>query len=374
VELDTAHGTVPLPAFFPDGTRGVVRAVDAEDLHRVRVRGVVMNTLHLMATPGARVVRCAGGLHSFAGWKGPILTDSGGFQVWSLQREDSRLVTLRPNEVIFRQRDASGRPTRKIVLTPEKCIRTQCALGADILTCLDWCTHPDDPPGVVEQSVEATIRWAAACRKEYERQMDARPGRPCRERERRPLLFAIVQGGTDLAHRKRCAEALVEMGFDGYGFGGWPLDAEGVLLSDILAFTASLLPDHLPKYALGIGKPENIVACARMGFDLFDTVLPTRDARHKRLYVLNATSSEDIRLDSDFYTRLYMEDAQHVASDAPVSTACDCPLCRNYSRAYLAHLFRIGDPLAFRLATLHNLRFYTQLMEALGRSDERAGR
>ena len=361
--LHTAHGNVRLPAFFPDATRAVIGSLDAEDIRHTGTPGLVMNAYHLMRHPGARILSRLGGLHAFTGWRGPILTDSGGFQVYSLLRENPSLGTVRRNEVIF---DPGG-DGDKTALSPEKSVRMQVASGADVVMCLDWCTHPDDPPDLNRRSVDTTIRWAKKCRAEFDRLMDEQLG-PRRRWGMRPLLFAIIQGGRDESLRRECAAALVDIGFDGYAFGGWPLDTERNLVRDVLELTASLMPGDLPKYAMGVGKPENVVACARMGYDLFDSVIPTRDARHLRLYVFNAPTLDSVDLDvGDFYSALYMQDKKYVSDGRPVSEACDCYTCRNYSRAYLYHLFRVGDSLADRLATIHNLRFYAQLMELLAR-------
>ncbi len=364
--LETLHGTIRLPAFLPDGTRGVVRSLDALDLAQTGTQGIVMNVYHLMQDPGASVIKRLGGLHQFCGWSGPILTDSGGFQVYSLLRENPQRGVVRPKGVIFHQeKDRTLSKSKKIILSPEKCIQLQFQMGSDIIMCLDWCTHPEDSPEITRESVDLTIRWAKACRKEYDRQLENRGKEKDPNASGRPLLFGIIQGGGDFSERKRCASALLELEFDGYGFGGWPLDSQGNLLKEILEYTANLMPKHLPKYALGVGKPENVVACVKMGYTLFDTVLPTRDARHKRLYVFNASRWEEIDLEGDFYSYLYLQDERYRTSGEPISLLCDCLLCRNYSRAYLYHLFTIGDTLAFRLATLHNLRFYNLLFELI---------
>ena len=182
----------------------------------------------------------------------------------------------------------------------------------------------------------------------------------------RPLLFGVIQGGYDRAQRARCAEALLPLEFDGFGFGGWPLTLEGELARDTLDFTAQLVPDELPTFALGVGKPEHIVRCYEMGWRIFDCVLPTRDARHGRLYTFVASSPAEVDVWSPgFYRFVYVRDEKHKRDQGPVSSACDCLCCRHYSLAYLHHLFDIGDPLGLRLATMHNLRFYTLLLERI---------
>ena len=342
--LSLIHGDVKLPAFFPDATRGVVRCIDAQDLTECRVPGLVMNTYHLLNKPGPSTIKALGGLHTFSGWNGPILTDSGGFQVFSLIRENDKFGEIRQNEIVFRP---EGKKGKKTVISPEKCIQAQFAYGSDIIMCLDYCTHPDDPPEINRLSVDITIRWARRCKDEY--------NRLAATSQKKPLIFGIIQGGSDLTLRKECAEALIEIGFDGFGFGGWPLDSQGRLTEDILAYTASLMPDHTPKYAMGIGRPEGIVACHKMGYNLFDCVIPTREARHNRLYVFN----------EEFYEHFYPLDDIYRRDPRPVSDLCDCHTCRNYSRGYLRHLLNIGDSLGLRLATIHNLRFYIMLMERL---------
>jgi queuine tRNA-ribosyltransferase len=220
--------------------------------------------------------------------------------------------------------------------------------------CLDYCTHPDDDYETQKRSVDITIRWAKRCKDEYNKIVLSNK----KYADKKPLLFGIIQGGGDEALRKECAAALIEMGFSGYGFGGWPLDGSGRLMEDILAYTAELMPDDMVKYAMGVGKPENIVACARMGYNLFDCVIPTREARNNRLYVFDGETPFS-------YVYYYILDEAHIRDGAPVSTECDCLACRKYSRAYLHHLYKLGDSLGYRLATLHNLRFYTRLMEKI---------
>jgi queuine tRNA-ribosyltransferase len=380
--LHTPHGELPVPAFLPDATRGVVRGLDARDLEACGVPGLVVNAFHLARRPGSRVVEGLGGVHALMGWKRPVVTDSGGFQILSLIRQNPKLGTITNREAIFR----TGKGGKAERLSPEKSIQIQRRLGADILVCLDDCTHPDDPSSEQTASVVRTIDWAERCKAEFERglervsRMRAMPaedrlkeglrteresvGSPAFRRSspgvERPLLFAVVQGGSDPDLRRLCARELVAMGFDGYGFGGWPFDAHGRLLTGTLALMAELLPDDQPKYALGIGSPRALVACARMGYNLFDCALPTRDARRGRLYVFRSDGGLE-------YDRLYIRDAAHRRDGKPVSDACDCLTCRGHSRAYLHHLFAVGDALAWRLATIHNLRFYAALLERLNK-------
>jgi len=276
-------------------------------------------------------------------------------------RENAKYGQINENEIIFRP----NQDQKKIILTPEKCIQIQFAARSDVIMCLDVCTHPDDLEEAQIHSVTTTIRWAKKCKQEYELQLKNYKYTA----EHRPLLFGIIQGGNDKDLRRECAEALVEIGFDGFGFGGWPVDGEGRLMDEILCYTAELMPETGVKYAMGVGRPEEIVRCAAMGYDLFDCVIPTREARHQRLYVYNS-DAEDLDYNGDFYSYLYIMDERYIADASPLSTGCDCHCCRHYSRGYLRHLFAVRDPLAMRLATMHNLRFYTKLMEQLRVNNE----
>ena len=357
--IETAHGTLQLPVFFPDATRGVVRTVDSRDLEGCAVQGMVVNAFHLSTRPGAGLIKQAGGIHRFMDWHRPIASDSGGFQLMSMIRENPRYGQITRRGVHFTDIDGSR---KKTLFTPERSIRLQFDLGADLVVCLDDCPNPDAPVQEVEESVKRTIDWAERCRVEFDRQLKMRGQRE----GPRPLLLGVVQGGYDREMRARCAEGLLPLDFDGYGFGGWPISPDGELALDILAYTAERTPDPLPRFALGVGKPEHIVRCYLAGWRIFDCVLPTRDARRGRLYVFSADNLDGVDLrNPDFYHFAYIRDEKHRRDQQPISAACDCPCCRDYSLSYLHHLFDIGDPLALRLATMHNLRFYTQLLELI---------
>ena len=207
-----------------------------------------------------------------------------------------------------------------------------------------------------------TINWAKRCKIEFERRVK----REYKSREPRPLLFAVIQGGGSYELRRECAESLLEIGFDGFSYGGYPLDKEGKLLTDIIKFTRELVPSEFPMIALGVGEPSNVIKCAEIGYDLFDSSMPTRDARQGRLYAFEHDFSPRSSFrEKEVYHRLYIQDKKYVKDKGPVSPFCDCLTCSNYSLAYLHHLFKIGDPLYFRLATIHNLRFMMLLMEHL---------
>lgn len=348
--ITTPHGPLALPAFLPDGTRAVVRTVDTGDLESCGIRVFMVNTLHLGTHPGTKLLARLGGVHRFIDWNGIIATDSGGFQVWSLVTENKKLGQVSKNGFSYRLDKAAP----KKLLTPEKCIQKQFQIGSDIMFCLDHCTHPAADRNTQRQSVEHTVAWAKRCREEFDR----RRGDPA------PALFAIVQGGPDPELRKECAERLLEIGFDGYGFGGWPIADDGGLV-DMVQHVAQLIPRGTPLHGLGIGKPENVVAAFAAGYRMFDCVIPTRDARHKRLYTFLTRPSLSNPTSRDFYRCLYLQDDAHATSGEPLDAECDCLTCRRYSRAYLYHLFKINDALAMRLATIHNLRFYTRLIEHL---------
>lgn len=354
--LNLPHGALPLPAFLPDGTLGAVRAVDSEDLVACGIRGLVMNTFHLMQHPGSSTVQALGGLHAMSGWERPIVTDSGGFQAYSLIRQNARYGALTDNGIVFRPEDGG----RKLLLTPEKCIQLQFGYGADILMCLDDCTHVDDSPSEQETSARRTVAWAARCKEEYERQVRQRR---LDERER-PLLFAVIQGGGSKTLRAECAEALLRMGFDGYGYGGWPLDAEGNLLENLLAYTRSLVPAQYPMHALGVGHPKSIATCIEAGYEIFDSALPTRDARQGRLYVGDGNYLPGSFKLPGRFRYLYVRDDKYIKDGRPVDETCDCLACRRYSRGYLHHLYRHGEINYMRLATIHNLRFMARLMDS----------
>jgi queuine tRNA-ribosyltransferase len=357
----TTRGHLALPAFRPDATRAVVRSVDSRDLEACGVRGLVVNTFHLATQPGAGLIKSLGGVHRFMDWQRPIVSDSGGFQLMSMIRSNPRYGTISDRGIHFTNFDRGG---DKVKFTPEKSIRVQFDLEADIMICLDDCPRPDASAAENAEAVRRTILWARRCRAEFDRLLEVR-GKTDADR---PLLLGVVQGGDDRQLRADCAGALLELGFDGYGLGGWPLDAEGQLTEETLAYTAQLMPDDLPKFALGVGKPENIVRGFQMGYNLFDCVLPTRDARHGRLYAFTASNPGEVTpWVEEFYQFVYIEDEKHKRDPRPISAACDCLCCRNYSRGYLHHLFEIKDTLAYRLATMHNLRFYTQLMALLVR-------
>lgn len=357
--LSLQSGTLLFPVFLPDATYGMVRAADAEDLESIGTQAIVMNTFHLMQRPGSTTIKALGGIHRMSGWNKPIMTDSGGFQAYSLIHNNPKAGSITDQGLTFLPEGS----TRKILLTPEKSIQLQLSYGADIIVCLDDCTHVDADDSAQQLSVQRTIAWAKRSRQTLDRLLSQKRANP----EYSPLLFGVIQGGGNLNLRKECAEALLEIGFDGYGYGGWPLDASSNLLSDILAYTRSLIPLQYPLHALGVGHPENVVACYRMGYPMFDSAMPTRDARHGRLYTFRYLP-ESINLNvpgKEWLQYLYIQDEKNIKDNRPLVDGCTCPVCLRYSVGYLHHLFKMNDPLFPRLATLHNLGFMNLLLQML---------
>jgi len=348
---------IPLPVFFPDATRAVLRSLDSEDIKNTKTPGILVNTYHLYNDLKKIVLDEHDGIRGFMHWDGGVISDSGGFQVMSLAKRGMNKGTITDKAVTFRLSKK-----KKVVFTPEKSISFQMLLKPDMVVVLDDFTTQDDSYEKARETVERTVLWAKRSKEEFERECE----RLGLSRNMRPYLLAVVQGGEFLDLRKECVERLVKIGFDGFGYGGWPITAEGKFNYAVAKVISDYAPDGYLLYGLGIGKPDEIVGCVDLGFDIFDCVLPTRDARHRRLYVYEADSIQliDIRKEN-FYSYYVPDKEKHYKDNRPVSRACDCLLCSSYSRAYLAHLFKIEDMTALRLATIHNLRFYSMLMEKL---------
>jgi len=356
--LNLNSGILTLPQYLPDATFGQVRNLSAEQTASSGMEAVVMNTFHLMQKPGASTVRSLGGLHQMSGWEKAIFTDSGGFQAYSLIRQNARYGSMTENGIIFFPENSR----RKQQLTPEKCIQLQVGFDSNVVFCLDDCTHIDDPLEEQVKSVDRTIKWAKRCRTEFDRLMNEKQ---LAEQER-PKLFAVVQGGQKESLRNKCAEALLEIGFDGYGYGGWPLDAESNLVIDMLQLVRELIPMRYVIHALGIGHPPYIAQCTAMGYGIFDSAMPTRDARHGRLYRFNKEiDPEGMVKDDRWFGYVYINDKRHYKSSQAIEENCKCPTCSRYSLSYLRHLFKLNDGLYYQLATLHNLHFMSRLMKKL---------
>jgi len=347
----------PLPIFFPDATRAVVRSIDSSDLEKTKTLGILVNTFHLYRDLEKKVLREHGGVRSLMNFQGGAISDSGGFQVMSIIKSNPNKGKVINKGILLK---TSKKRTESF--TPEKSIAFQMELKTDMLIVLDDFTPPKATRNEAEETVKRTLLWAKRSKEEFLRQLSSRK---IKEKDQ-PYLLGVVQGGRYQDLRKYCAKELVKIGFDGLGYGGWPLDEKGNFDYLSAQTTAKNCPSDYFLYGLGIGKPDEIVNLVKLGFNIFDCVSPTRDARHKRLYVFEADSIETINLNQNkFYSYFVPNKEKHSRDTCPVSQACDCLLCQNYTRAYLAHLFRIEELTAKRLATIHNLRFYSILMEKL---------
>ncbi len=348
------------PNFFPDATRGVIRSLDSQDLVRAGVEGLVVNTYHLLSHPGSHLLKKFGGIKKFMNWPGWVISDSGGFQVLSMVFKNKKLGKITSKGVTF-YLDTFNRQ-KGYLLTPEKSIQTQFRIGADIMICLDFFTPPGADKDMTKLSVDTTIDWAKRSKVEFLKQLENYGF----NKANRPLLFGVIQGGTDYKERERCAKELIEIGFDGFGLGGWPVGEDGKMDYKMLAVDAELMPDDKIKYGLGIGNPEAVIRSVEMGFNLFDCVLPTRDARHQRLYKFKQDPNQVNLFDQpDNFEFIQAKKEKYKSAFYPIDGNCDCYTCQNYSLAYLHHLFKIKDALAWRLATIHNLRLYTRMIEKI---------
>ncbi len=327
--ITTAHGEIRTPVFMPVGTQGTVKSLTPETVRELGAEIILGNTYHLYLRPGHELIRRAGGLHKFMNWPHPILTDSGGFQVFSL----ALLRKIQEDGVVFQSHiDGS-----KHFLTPESAIAIQEALGADIMMCLDECTPYPATFHEAEKSLELTSRWAKRCREAA--------------RETKQALFGIIQGGVYKELRKRSLESLIDLDFDGYALGGLSVGEPKDEMISVVETTAAMMPDEKPRYLMGVGTPEDIVTCVHQGIDMFDCVIPTRCARNGLLF----TNHE----------KVVIKHARYRDDTAPLDSSCDCYTCRNYSRAYLRHLYVAGEILAMVLNTIHNIRYYMRLMESI---------
>ncbi len=335
-EVRTARGTFRTPVFMPVGTRGAVRTIATADLEALGAEIVLGNTYHLMLRPGAEVIEALGGLHGFEDWRGHVLTDSGGYQVFSLQpKVDDDGATFRSTY------DGSLHH-----LTPELAVRRQEQLGADIQMVLDVCAPLPSERSVLVAAVERTALWAARARSAHTRVEDQ-------------ALFGIVQGGDDVALRRESAQRTVALDFDGYAVGGLSVGESREVMLPALQAAVDELPADQPRYFMGLGDPLGIVEAVALGVDMFDCVLPTRLARHGTIL----TSSG----------RLNIKRAEWARSSEPLDPTCGCDVCRRHSRGYLRHLFVVGEPTAARLATLHNISWLLRFVEGI-RTAVRDGR
>jgi len=330
--LSLAHGAVETPAFMPVGTYGAVKAVSPAELKEIGAQIVLSNTFHLWLRPGIEVIEMHGGLHRFMGWEGPILTDSGGFQVFSL----GRLRTISEQGVEF-QSPVNG---DRCFLSPEESLRIQRVLNSDVVMIFDECTpYPVDQQQAAD-SMRLSLRWAERSRRAHEGNPNA--------------LFGIVQGSMYEGLRDESVRGLCDIGFDGYAIGGLSVGEPKAEMLRILRHTAPQLPVASPRYLMGVGTPEDIVDAVEAGIDLFDCVLPTRNARNGWLFTRNGT--------------IKLRNSRYRSDSAPVDAACACYTCRHFSRAYLHHLQRVNEMLGSRLNTIHNLHYFQEVMAELRRA------
>jgi queuine tRNA-ribosyltransferase len=324
--LHTPHGTIETPTFMPVGTAGSVKAVAPDDLRALEAQIILGNTYHLMLRPGEQLVGELGGLHRFISWERPMLTDSGGFQVYSLA--EKRKIT---EEGATFQSHLDG---ARHLLSPERSIEIQETLGADIIMAFDECPPSTSERGYLEASLARTTRWLGRCVNAWSRS--------------RSSLFGIVQGGLHHDLRKRHVEEICAIDLPGYALGGFAVGEAPAQMHAGVAFSAPMLPVHKPRYLMGVGTPEDLLDGIEAGIDMFDCVMPTRNARNGFLFTSQG--------------KLVIKHARYAKDERPLDSACRCYTCRNFSRAYLRHLFIAGELVAMRLNTLHNLEFYLSLM------------
>lgn len=334
--LETPHGVIETPAFMPVGTQGTVKALTQESLESIGAQIILANTYHLMLRPGAELIREMGGLHKFMAWPHPILTDSGGYQVFSL----ADLREVLDDGVTFRSHiDGST-----YFLSPEKALEVQMALGSDIIMVLDECVASSSDMTRAADAAARTLAWARRSRDYFSGHGDAQ----------RQMIFGIVQGGADRDLRRKCADELVALNFPGYAIGGLAVGEPHDVTCEITAAAASHLPAEKPRYLMGVGRPEQIPDYVTRGIDMMDCVLPTRSARHGCLFTWQG--------------RLLIKNTRYAKDDRPIDPHCECPACRRYSRAYLRHLFQSREFLAATLGTLHNVYFYLDMMTKIRKS------
>ncbi|HRI05908.1 MAG TPA: tRNA guanosine(34) transglycosylase Tgt [Candidatus Dojkabacteria bacterium] len=328
--------------FMPDATRGAVRFLTADQLKSTGTKNVVVNTLHLMIHPGSETIQKLGGIHSFMNWhEGFMLSDSGGFQVFSLLHSKKWEGKIDNNGATFK----SPREGKKYVLTPESSIEIQMQLGTDILVALDDCRDAQVDRKEAEISVERTLEWGRRSLEHFKKLKGHENGK---------IISAVVQGANYLDLREYCAKELSKMGFDGYNFGGYVIDSDGKLVVEEMKVVIENTPKDKFKYAMGVGKPQDIIDAAKLGYTVFDTVLVTRNARHGTLYSFNEEN-----------LTMRIKNAKYSNDLFPIEDGCDCEACRNHTRAYVHHMIRIGEATGMTLATIHNLRFYQRLVEKL---------
>jgi len=352
-EISTNHGIVKTPIFMPPGTQATVKAVGPDDLTKIGIEILLVNTLHLHLQPGEDLINTLGGIHQFMGWSGPILSDSGGFQVWSFAKnkakEGQKLAKISENGVEF----SSPIDGSKHLITPEKSIEIQHKLGCDIIMAFDECSPDSDNKEYAKKSMERTHRWAERSLKKHQELSKNH----INNGKKPPLIFGIIQGGIFEDLRKESAKFISNLPFDGIALGGETIGYNMPKTLEILDYLQGFLPEDKPRYTMGLGaSPYDIIEVVKRGVDMFDCVGPTRTARHGSLF----SSEPEFEKGCLRISNSHFED-----DDSPVDKNCDCYTCQNFSRAYLHHLYSVKEPLYLRLASIHNLRFMMRLIEAL---------
>lgn len=360
--MNIQQNSLNFPLFLPDATYGSIKSISFKDLEKTQLEGIVTTTLHIEQKIGSSFIKDFGGLHKFFNWNKFILTDSGGWQVFSLINSKKNKTKNFTTEAgcTFINED-TGKQT---LLTPESSIKIQSNLSPDIMTVLDFPILGDATYKDRKECVGTNTSWAKRAKKEFE---------DIYSKNDKPLLGAVVQGGNDFELRKKSAEELIEIGFDLYNFGGLPLhtpitwkseSSEG-FYHEMLEYVSNLLPKDKIKYAMGVGQPTDIAFCVEKGWQIFDTVLPTRNARHGFLYVSENNGDETKSYKSFKHDILRIKNERNKFSDLPVDPNCFCECCTNISRSYLRHLIKINEPTGFRFATIHNLTFYSNWMSRI---------
>ncbi len=369
-KVKTKSGEIQTPFFMPIATKGAVKNLTPEDLKKVGAKIILGNTYHLWLRPGSKLIEKSGGLHSFMNWEGPILTDSGGFQIFSLGARARKKfgksgVALTEEGVQFTD-PVDG---KKYFMTPEESIDIQLELGSDIIMVLDECPPYPCDWDYAKESLELTTRWAKRCFRHFYKKINKNKEK---YRNGRPLLFSIVQGSVYRDLREASAKQLMSIdfaaldgpdsGWDGYAIGGVAVGEPREKMKDILEWVLPILPEEKPRYLMGLGKPEELVWAVKSGIDMFDCVIPTREGRHGRLFL---RKNKEMKGKENFYKVININNSKFKKDFSPVDKNCKCELCQNYTRSYLHHLFSVKEPLALRLASIHNLKFYLDLMKSL---------
>ena len=365
--IKTKHGTIKTPCFMPIATCGSVKSIDSAEMEKIGAEVILGNTYHLYLRPGDKLIKKLGGLHNFMNWQKPILTDSGGYQVFSLAK--MRKIT---EEGVNFQSHLDG---SRHLLTPEKSIIIQQNLGSDIIMVLDECAPYPASKKYIKESLELTTRWASRCKDYFDKTKNKNSRFQINsnlkiQKNKTSLLFGIVQGGIYKDLREESARQLLKLNFDGYAIGGVSVGEPSKKMLQIIDWTAPLLPEEKPRYLMGVGKPEEIVSAVARGIDMFDCVIPTRNARHGTIYKFKS-KGEKININtknSNFYEILHITNEKFKNDKKPIDKNCKCFTCQNYSRAYLRHLFASGELLALRLASIHNIHFYLELMKRIRNS------